>query len=534
MLRCTTARPRSGHHRGRQSGHRSPPSPARADRRRGSRRRRRLGVRQRRRERRRTRDPRRYPARRRSPPRRRIASSPARPDRRGLAVFAPGFFEYELTDGGRSARHRSPRRRASSRAPTCPPVPAMRAGRRRRPRPRPGRERHAARPLPGTCRASRAWRRAPALWEDLFLPPRAVWLRQATPLRPRADRPGRSTARDSSSPRSSRRRRATGWCSAATTRCERSVGWMPAARRSPLASADARPRRRARRPSSSRSSPTAHRAVRRPAGTRSSRCCCVRPCHAASGQRLISRMREFPSLPCFPCPHQSACCAYGVTLSDDEALALIRDARRHRWPIARDGASGARGCAAAAASFFATTSAPSTPSRTIHRSAGAFPGPTRKPEVPTSTTAPSAPNSSPGRSWSNSSKGLTPCSSSPLRRLCFPFSSSCSCPSPIRPPRRTSGAAPDAALEHARKLLRSTPLIDGHNDLPWEIRESKTAPRDVEAYDLRATHAGAHRLRAAQGRASWARSSGRSTSRARSRTAGTRRCSSSSSTSRGG
>jgi membrane dipeptidase len=44
----------------------------------------------------------------------------------------------------------------------------------------------------------------------------------------------------------------------------------------------------------------------------------------------------------------------------------------------------------------------------------------------------------------------------------------------------------DRALEHARKLLKSTPLIDGHNDLPWEIRASKTAPRDVAAYDLRA------------------------------------------------
>src|SRR3954470_2791757 len=43
----------------------------------------------------------------------------------------------------------------------------------------------------------------------------------------------------------------------------------------------------------------------------------------------------------------------------------------------------------------------------------------------------------------------------------------------------------DPALEHARKLLKSTPLIDGHNDLPWEIRESKTAPRDVAAYNLR-------------------------------------------------
>src|SRR3982750_145787 len=43
----------------------------------------------------------------------------------------------------------------------------------------------------------------------------------------------------------------------------------------------------------------------------------------------------------------------------------------------------------------------------------------------------------------------------------------------------------DPALEHARKLLGSTPLIDGHNDLPWEIREAKEAPRDVAAYDIR-------------------------------------------------
>jgi membrane dipeptidase len=53
---------------------------------------------------------------------------------------------------------------------------------------------------------------------------------------------------------------------------------------------------------------------------------------------------------------------------------------------------------------------------------------------------------------------------------------------PLPMPAQTS---PDRALEHARKLLHSTPLIDGHNDLPWEIRVSKTAPRDVAAYDLR-------------------------------------------------
>ncbi len=48
----------------------------------------------------------------------------------------------------------------------------------------------------------------------------------------------------------------------------------------------------------------------------------------------------------------------------------------------------------------------------------------------------------------------------------------------------------DRALERAKKLLRSTPLIDGHNDLPWEIRQRKDAPKDVTVYDLRKTTEG--------------------------------------------
>jgi membrane dipeptidase len=42
----------------------------------------------------------------------------------------------------------------------------------------------------------------------------------------------------------------------------------------------------------------------------------------------------------------------------------------------------------------------------------------------------------------------------------------------------------------ARRVLSTTPLIDGHNDLPWAIREATTAPHDVEAYDLRKKAAG--------------------------------------------
>jgi len=41
------------------------------------------------------------------------------------------------------------------------------------------------------------------------------------------------------------------------------------------------------------------------------------------------------------------------------------------------------------------------------------------------------------------------------------------------------------ARAHALDLLAATPLVDGHNDLPWAIREEKGMERDVDAYDLR-------------------------------------------------
>ncbi len=45
--------------------------------------------------------------------------------------------------------------------------------------------------------------------------------------------------------------------------------------------------------------------------------------------------------------------------------------------------------------------------------------------------------------------------------------------------------AADPALAHANALLSHTPLIDGHNDLPWEIRADSAHPGDVAAYDIR-------------------------------------------------
>ena len=47
-------------------------------------------------------------------------------------------------------------------------------------------------------------------------------------------------------------------------------------------------------------------------------------------------MSQLPQLPCFPCPHAASCCAYGSTVSEEEAAALEADlgpglVYRTRW-----------------------------------------------------------------------------------------------------------------------------------------------------------------------------------------------------------
>jgi membrane dipeptidase len=61
----------------------------------------------------------------------------------------------------------------------------------------------------------------------------------------------------------------------------------------------------------------------------------------------------------------------------------------------------------------------------------------------------------------------------------------------------SAGAQPSDAALRARvdRLLKTTPLIDGHNDLPWTIREAgdranRHGVLDVDAYDLRKTTPG--------------------------------------------
>lgn len=63
----------------------------------------------------------------------------------------------------------------------------------------------------------------------------------------------------------------------------------------------------------------------------------------------------------------------------------------------------------------------------------------------------------------------------------------------------TMAAPTDAHRAMAERVLRRTPLIDGHNDLPWAIRGFREAPHSVERYDLRTRtpgHTDIARLRA--------------------------------------
>ena len=54
---------------------------------------------------------------------------------------------------------------------------------------------------------------------------------------------------------------------------------------------------------------------------------------------------------------------------------------------------------------------------------------------------------------------------------------------PFLPPAVPAAGAEDP-LARARRVLAVHPVLDGHNDLPWAIRENPDAPGDVAAYDL--------------------------------------------------
>jgi membrane dipeptidase len=58
--------------------------------------------------------------------------------------------------------------------------------------------------------------------------------------------------------------------------------------------------------------------------------------------------------------------------------------------------------------------------------------------------------------------------------------SACALAATTAVPAQTS----DPALERARTILKTTPIIDTHNDLPWVIREKGKPPRDIDAFDI--------------------------------------------------
>jgi membrane dipeptidase len=93
------------------------------------------------------------------------------------------------------------------------------------------------------------------------------------------------------------------------------------------------------------------------------------------------------------------------------------------------------------------------------------------------------------------------------RLLLLPLLLACACtltPAVGQTPGVAGGDDPH--MEIARRVLSTTPLVDGHNDLPWAIRTSEQAPMDVAAYDLRTRtpgHTDIERLRAGMVGAQW-------------------------------
>jgi membrane dipeptidase len=51
-------------------------------------------------------------------------------------------------------------------------------------------------------------------------------------------------------------------------------------------------------------------------------------------------------------------------------------------------------------------------------------------------------------------------------------------------PAAVAAQQEDQHVARAKRILSLTPLVDGHNDLPWAIRNFEEAPKSVVAYDL--------------------------------------------------
>src|SRR5215208_6259539 len=128
------------------------------------------------------------------------------------------------------------------------------------------------------------------------------------------------------------------------------------------------------------------------------------------------------------------------------------------------GVNGVRGFGAVAAYFSRRTSVLFTRRRTIPRCAAAFHGPTPRPGDPTSTTGRSAPNSCSSRSWCRYNERERKQSVARISRSGYHMNPRPLLTSPLLlltffMPPSAAAQSKDRALEHARKLLESTPLV---------------------------------------------------------------------------
>jgi len=119
-----------------------------------------------------------------APAQRWVSVVPSRPDARGLAVLAPGFFEYEWTPGGdllvtllraigALSRGDLAARPGHAAWPTALPEAQCQ-----------GRDRVELALVPVSAGALARGDALPRHWEDAFLPVRGAWLRDARELRP--------------------------------------------------------------------------------------------------------------------------------------------------------------------------------------------------------------------------------------------------------------------------------------------------------------------------------------------------------------
>lgn len=86
--------------------------------------------------------------------------------------------------------------------------------------------------------------------------------------------------------------------------------------------------------------------------------------------------------------------------------------------------------------------------------------------------------------WLNSSRALRAIAALAVATSCAAVASAQQASGAKQTGQPLKDATLAVRVAHVLTLLNTTPLVDGHNDLPWAMREYANAPLDVVAYDL--------------------------------------------------